>query len=213
MPNDPCQQSAKAFDKLADRYQDAFMDLSHYEASYRFFCDQLRLPQPRVLDVACGPGNSSRFLLDHCPDIDLLGIDLAPRMIELARKNVPEANFLVYDCRQLEGLEESFDGIFCAFGLPYLQSADMKTFIESCSKVLNPQGLLYLSTMLGKPEDSGFQSNTSGIPIHLTYHREADLLKALSSQCFELLIKDHLASPETASMATTDLILIARKRS
>src|SRR5690349_11179871 len=79
---DPCEISANAFHKLADRYRDKFMDLTLYDGSYRDFCDSLPQGRARVLDAACGPGNVSRYLITRRPELDLLGIDLAPRMVE-----------------------------------------------------------------------------------------------------------------------------------
>ena len=64
------------------------MDVTLYDDSYKQFCELLPLERARVLDAACGPGNVSRYLLAQRPNLDLLGIDLAPRMVELAREAV-----------------------------------------------------------------------------------------------------------------------------
>src|SRR5215469_7521526 len=107
--------SASVFHKLADRYREKYMDLTMYDNSYREFCELLRRGPARVLDAACGPGNVSRYLKAHRPELELLGIDLAPRMVELAREAVPSALFVVHDCRRLAGLQGPFEGIICAF--------------------------------------------------------------------------------------------------
>jgi SAM-dependent methyltransferase len=107
---DYCAISAGTFHKLADRYREKFMDLTLYDESYRNFCELLRPGRARVLDAACGPGNVSRCLLAHRPDLDLLGIDLAPRMVELARAAAPSAQFAVHDCRCLADLKRRFNG-------------------------------------------------------------------------------------------------------
>ena len=75
---DHCAISASTFHKGADLYRDKFMDLTVYAESYREFCELLRPGRARVLDAACGPGNVSRYLMTQRPDLDLLGIDLAP---------------------------------------------------------------------------------------------------------------------------------------
>jgi ubiquinone/menaquinone biosynthesis C-methylase UbiE len=112
---DQSGRSANVFDKLADRYREKFMDLTMYDDSYRQFAGLLGPGRPRVLDAACGPGNVSRFLMRQRPDLDLLGIDLAPRMIALASEAVPSARFAVHDCRRLADLKMRFDGIICSF--------------------------------------------------------------------------------------------------
>src|SRR5690348_3209590 len=111
---DHSEISARVFHKLAEKYRDKYMDLTNYDDFYREFCDLLPPGPARVLDAACGPGNASRFLMARRPDLDLLGIDLAPGMVELAQQAVPSARFLVHDCRRLAELKIRFDGIICA---------------------------------------------------------------------------------------------------
>ena len=46
-----------------------------------------------VVDVGCGPGNSTELLAARYPGADVLGIDNSPAMLEEARKRLPEARF------------------------------------------------------------------------------------------------------------------------
>src|SRR6266403_3432131 len=130
---DHCAISASVFHRFADLYRDKFMDLTVYDDSYREFYELLPQGRARVLDAACGPGNVSRYLMAQRPYLDLLGIDLAPRMVELAREAVPLAHFAVHDCRHLADLQLRFDGIICAFGLPYLSREEATAFIRAAS--------------------------------------------------------------------------------
>ena len=72
---------------------------------YREFCGLLKPGCAHVLDAACGPGNLSRYLMKQRSDVDLLRIDLAPRMVELARLAVHSARFIIHDCRRLNDLQ------------------------------------------------------------------------------------------------------------
>jgi 2-polyprenyl-3-methyl-5-hydroxy-6-metoxy-1,4-benzoquinol methylase len=203
--------SASVFDKLADRYREKFMDVTLYDACYREFCALLKPGRARVLDAACGPGNVSRYLLSQRPELELLGIDLAPRMVEIAGEAVPSARFAVHDCRRLADLQLRFDGIICAFGLPYLSEQEASEFITSASLLLDPKGVLFLSTMLGKADDSGPQCCSSGDEVHVTYHSEHELLRSLQRCGFSVIKQTHILSPSTAAKKTNDLILIATK--
>jgi SAM-dependent methyltransferase len=145
------------------------------------------------------------------PDLDLLGIDLAPRMVELAREAVPSARFAVHDCRQLADLKLHFDGIICAFGLPYLSPEDARRFIGAAGDALNPGGALYLSTMLGRSEDSGFESCSTGDQVYINYHSEEEVIGSLRKCGFTVLKQSRIPSPSAAPRATTDLIVIAKK--
>jgi len=208
---DHCAISASVFHKFADLYKEKFMDLSMYDESYREFCDLLPPSRARVLDAACGPGNVSRYLIAQRPDLDLLGIDLAPRMVELARQAVPAAQFAVHDCRHLSDVQRRFDGIICAFGLPYLSPEEVTTFIGAANEVLDPGGILYLSTMLGNSEDSGFQSCSTGDQVYVNYHSEECITRSLEGRGFSLVKQSRMPSPSVASKATADLIVLAKK--
>jgi trans-aconitate 2-methyltransferase len=47
----------------------------------------------RIVDVGCGPGNSTELLTRRYPDADVLGIDNSPAMLEAARQRLPSARF------------------------------------------------------------------------------------------------------------------------
>ena len=208
---DHSAHSAGLFSKHAEAYRDKYMDLTLYHDSYRGFCGWLTPGRARVLDAACGPGNVSRYLLAQRPDLDLLGIDLAPRMVELARDAVPAARFVVHDCRKLADLNRRFDGILCAFGLPYLSWEEGVGFLRAAAQALGPGGVLYLSTMLGEEGESGLQRTSTGDQIYITYHSEGPIIATLQDAGFSILQQQRLPSPSNASKATTDLVVIAKK--
>lgn len=208
---DHCQLSASTFDKLAERYRDKYMDLDLYDAGYRQFCSLLPAGPARVLDAACGPGNVARFLLSERPELDLLGIDLAPRMVALAQTALPTARFAVHDCRQIGTLPGPFDGIVCAFGLPYLSGPEAAAFIGASAAALRPGGVLYLSAMEGRGEDSGLETSSTGDQVFVHYHPATALCEALQQHGLTLVGLQRLPAPAGASKPTQDLILMARR--
>lgn len=210
---DSSAQSAQVFDRLADLYQSKYMDLDLYDESYALLAGPL--PQhARVLDAACGPGTVARRLLAWRPDLQLLGVDLAPRMVELARAAVPAARFEVGDCRRLPGEPASWDAIVCAFGLPYLNPAEAQGFIDQAGRLLAPGGLLYLSAQGGRPEDSGPQRSSRGDVVHVFFHATegpAGLPARLAAAGLQWVAQGELPSPANAPAKTADWFGIARK--
>ena len=47
----------------------------------------------RIVDVGCGPGNSTELLADRYPDADILGLDNSPAMLAEARGRLPKLRF------------------------------------------------------------------------------------------------------------------------
>jgi ubiquinone/menaquinone biosynthesis C-methylase UbiE len=81
-------------------------------------------PGKRILDLACGPGTLSyRLARDVAPDGAIVGIDLAPGMIELARREAPPGlpvRFELMDMEDLRFPDAHFDGAVCGHGLQFV---------------------------------------------------------------------------------------------
>jgi trans-aconitate 2-methyltransferase len=52
-----------------------------------------------VIDLGCGPGNSTEVLAGRYPGAQIVGIDTSPDMIAAARRRLPQAKFAVDDVR------------------------------------------------------------------------------------------------------------------
>lgn len=209
----PKRQSAfHTFNQAAQVYQEKFMDLSLYHDSFDQFCSLIAAPNARVLDIGCGPGNISRYLLSQRPDFILEGIDLAPNMIELARQNNPGARFSVMDCRHISQLPGTYHAVMCGFCMPYLSKTDCQKLIRDCATLLEPGGIVYFSTMEGDYSQSGYRSSSDGKYKTYMYFHEAELLRRMMERAgFELKAFKRQAYPGTGEPQVYDLIFIGRK--
>lgn len=110
-----------------------------------FLIDALRLgPGMRVLDVGCGPGRHALALAEH--GIEVVGVDIAERFIELARRDAPPlATFEVGDARALR-YEAEFDAVIslCQGGFGLVGEQD-PSVLDGMARALRPGGLLGLS--------------------------------------------------------------------
>lgn len=207
---DHSKQAVEVFDKLAGLYQERFMDVSAYAAELDAFIDLLPKPSPSILEIACGPGNITRYLLDRLPAARILGTDLAPAMIDLARVNCPEAQFQVMDCRQLHQLNQRFDGVIAGFCLPYLNPQEAECLIRDISELLNEGGSLYLSTIEGEREKSGMKKGSTGDELYQFYYTIEDLQIWMKQYGFRILRQENTTVPDNPHQ-DTDLQVIARK--
>jgi ubiquinone/menaquinone biosynthesis C-methylase UbiE len=171
---DKYRQSVDRFNEFAAEFEHGFMELSLYDKAIESFCSTISIPEPKILELGCGPGNVTRRIKSHLPDAQITAIDMAENMISLARKNVPDVDFKVMDARCIDLLIGPFDAIIAAFVLPFLSYEDCSDLLAKISTLLIPDGKLYLSTMEGTPKQNGFESTSfSGEnKIHFTYYGE-----------------------------------------
>lgn len=210
---DHYKETSETWNRLATRYEDRFMDLDLYNGTYDHICNSITKPNGRILEIGCGPGNITKYLLSKRPDFDILGIDIAPNMIELAKKNNPSARFAVMDCRQIDQISEKYDGIVAGFCLPYLSQADSRKLITDCYHLLNEGGLIYISFVEGDPIQSGFQVTSSGDRSYFYFYKLDDLKANLIEHKFEELNTFKVEYKRSASEIDIHTILTARKKS
>ena len=204
------QPPEQLFNKRAQEYEAKYMDVSHYADTLQLYCNHLP-PDARVLDVACGPGNITRFLLNRRNDLRIFGTDLAPNMVALAQANNPEASFVVADMRRVAETDSRYDAVVCGFGLPYLSKDEAAAFIADVAQILSPGGRFYLSTMTADKDETRLQQSSDGKDALVThYHAESSLRNALEHAGFGIVHAQKQPFPEQPD--TTDLIIIAQKR-
>lgn len=100
-------------------------------------------PDSLVLDVGCGAGIKSQYLLNK--SLRVVGIDFSEKMIEIAKREVPNATFHVMDIKDLSGLQESFDGIFAQAVLLHIPEKEVSSVIDELKSKLKDGGYLYVA--------------------------------------------------------------------
>lgn len=206
---DRLKTTISTFDKYADQYQDKFMIYEPYIDTYRNLSSLLK-DDSEILDVACGPGNICKFLLDEKPLLKIHGIDLSPQMVNLAKSNNPTAVFEIMDSREISSINKKYDAIVAGFCLPYLSREEAIQFIVNAQTIIRTGGIIYLSTMEGEYENSGYQSNNTKDQVFIYYHQAKYLLEELESVGFEIINYERKPFALDTESNTIDLFIYAR---
>ena len=199
------------FNKFATLYEEKYMDVTMYGDTFDFFCDAVQTVQPYILELACGPGNITKYLLDRRPDFNILATDLAPNMVERAKINNPTAVFKIMDCREIGQLTDKFDAIMCGFCLPYIDAEETGAFIAAASNIMKPGAVIYISTMEDDYSKSGFRKGSTGDEVFMYFYKEDFLVNVFEKNDFKIMKVDRKDFPSNDGSKVTDLVIIAKK--
>lgn len=105
----------------------------------------------KILDIGCGPGNSSEVLAQRYPDADILGIDNSPAMIKAARELHPDIQFMHCDAnKDLLKVGIDFDIVFSNACIQWIPNHD--TLLKNTMCLLRPGGVLAVQTPMNYQE-------------------------------------------------------------
>lgn len=208
---DHSKNSVSIFNKYAREYQDKFMDVSLYHDTFDIFCDSIPKIGAEILELACGPGNITKYLLNKRPDFKILGTDLSENMLTLAKKNNPGAVFQLMDARAIHLLNHQYDAIMVGFCLPYLSKKEVFKLISDSNKILSSDGILYISTMEDDYSRSGFRKGSQGDEIFMYFHEVDYLTQSLLDNNFVVVDIDIKKTTMTDGSVVRDLVMIASK--
>jgi malonyl-CoA O-methyltransferase len=97
-----------------------------------------------ILDLGCGTGYLTELLNKRFPQAQIVAVDFAPAMIELARKRVPGARFLVCDIEELEPEPGGYDLIVSNATVQWLTEPEQT--LTRLVGSLSARGELHLAT-------------------------------------------------------------------
>jgi SAM-dependent methyltransferase len=209
---DPYKTTFDTYNKIAALYQEVFMDLDLYDDTYDRFCELLPSANASVLEIGCGPGNVTRYLLRKRPDLHITAIDMAPAMLELAKTNNPAIECLLLDCRAIGTIGRSFDAVLNGFCMPYLSQEDCVRLFTDAAALMPSGGVFYGSAIEGDYARSGFETGSSGDSVYVYYHDAGFLTKELEAAGFHRIETIRKAYGTSAGTDSVHLILIAQKK-
>lgn len=208
---DKYKETFQTWNKIASIYEDKFMDLDLYNDSYDIFSELITKRNSSILEIGCGPGNITKYLLDKRPDFKITATDIAPNMIALAKKNKIPADFKILDSRDIGELEMEYDAIIAGFCIPYLSKEDCSKLIMDSSNLLAGNGVIYLSFVEGDYEKSSYQSGSSGDRVFFYFHNLNGFKKELENNGFEIAEIMHKKFEKADKSEEIHTILIAKK--
>ncbi|MBV5260261.1 class I SAM-dependent methyltransferase [Synechococcus moorigangaii CMS01] len=95
--------------------------------------------QAKVLDLCCGAGQTTQFLTRYSDDVT--GLDLSPLAIERAKKNVPQAHYVVGPAEKMPLPDGQFDLVHTSAALHEMTPQQLTQIFQEVYRVLKPGGV------------------------------------------------------------------------
>lgn len=162
-----------------------------------------------VADLGCGPGKITAHLAEL--GVSAFGIDLSPKMIELARKAYPGLSFAVGSMTGLEVRDNELGGILAYYSAHHTPPELLPVVFAEFRRTLAPGGHLMLAGHVGDDEHLRPTRAYGGHPVSYESHllspdRIAELLERAGLVVTARLVQ----APDEGSRRTAATFLARR---
>ncbi|MEM9277376.1 MAG: class I SAM-dependent methyltransferase [Pseudomonadota bacterium] len=169
------KETIAVYDKQVEAYADMVVGQKADGALKKFTAS---IPAGgRVLDLGCGPGNSSGYMQESGLKVD--AVDASSEMVKMAKETFGvEARVAVFDDLDAEAL---YDGVWANFSLLHAAKQDFTRHLQQIHTALKPDGHFHIGMKLGDGEQR------DSIGRLYSYYTEDELKNHLEEAGFEIL--------------------------
>lgn len=114
--------------------------------------NRINMDNPKkIIDVGCGPANSTQVLANKFPKAYVLGVDNSSNMIETAKRDHPKLDFKICDVsRDVAMLDNDFDIVFSNACIQWIPNHNQ--LLRNMMGLLKPDGILAVQTPMNYNE-------------------------------------------------------------
>ena len=198
----------EAHNAIAEKYYELYKDDT---SDLKYFDLFLKDCKPRILDLGCGMGHYSNYMYDK--GFDIVGVDISENMINIAKRNNPNIEFIVSDICDLEIVKNcEFDGIVLAYVLQHLSKEEVPNLFCEINYMVNENCKLLMFLR----EGNGISEEVEPIDTRYKYiineYSKDEIKKILFDNGWKIDLietKEYIDDPN--SLAPTTMVVIAKK--
>jgi malonyl-CoA O-methyltransferase len=172
----------QVYGEIAPAYEVLFPSLHRYEDRVERFLASAVMPGCRVLDVGCGTGLLTRTLEGS---VEVVGLDLSPEMLELARQGRPSGTWRVHSYHEPIPQELGrFDVVLAIGCLDFCD--DLRLVLNHFASALKPEGRMLFTVLERRPGLDGHevprrQVKTAGPAVWVSFPSFEETAAALTT--------------------------------
>lgn len=172
------------YDALAKNYAE------HYESGNpdRPFLDEFLShvkKGSRLLDLGCGTGNAANYFFEHGMQVE--GIDLSSRMIEVATQRYSAIHFRRADIRNLDCQAGGLDALWAGYSLFHMVQKDFAFTLEKIRSALVIGGIFGTTLQEGEGQVQFPEPLLPGKKLLVCLYSRAELTRILSAKGFKVI--------------------------
>ena len=168
------------YNQNAEQYAINSQEVFYDDAAKLFLA---KLPEnPQVLEAGCGEGRDAALLTRSGAKV--IGLDLSTGLLEVARRQYPEIEFIEGNLLALPFNDQQFDGVWAHASLVHLETLeDVQSVMREFNRVLKTNGTLYLyvKKQTGESDTAVVADSLSQHERFFRYYTD-ELLRNLLSQ-------------------------------
>ncbi len=172
------------YDKIAEKYNKD-RDLFRNKKEIDEFIEQLP-DNAVILDIGCGGGVPVLKLLVE-KGYSTKGIDFSKVMLELAKKNVPEAELILGDIMKTDFKSESLDGIISTYAVIHIHRSHHPALYLKIHNWLKKGGVMLVSTAKDECDEDYSTNDYYGAQMVWSHPPARESLQMIRNAGFEIL--------------------------
>ena len=207
MPENPKTLVEEGYDRVAGAYSRLEGDSTWPRMKWLGKVLARLDPGSAALDLGCGSGDPADIEIARLHRIT--GVDISNVQIELARRNVPQGNFIHGDLGALDFPNGSFDAVVSFYTLEHLPRKQHGEIFNRIHGWLRPGGLLLFSCEAGDVNDVTGQ--WLGVPMFLSVFEPETMRRVVQDAGFQL-VETEIESQLEQNREVPYLWVLAKRR-
>lgn len=143
--------------------------------------------EARVLDVGCGSGRDTAIIRGK--GFSAIGLDLSAKLLEIAKTNHPEIEFVQGSMTDLPFTDGSFGGLWVHASLLHLETdAQIHDALSQFRRVLRNDGILHITLKARETDDASVRitDGDSGIARLFRFFTSQEIRELLEKEGFSI---------------------------
>src|SRR5262245_23630719 len=204
------ESARDSYDRVAQRYASHLLDELDRKPLDRALLaafEQTAPPGP-IADLGCGPGHIARYL--HGLGRHVIGIDLSPGLIEIARRSSPGPEYRVGTMLDLDLADCSLGGAIAFYSIIHLTARELPVAFTELRRALRPEGVALLAFHTGR--HLLHLDDMMGVEVSLDFHfHPPDGVRRLLEDAGLTVDWDLRRQPSGSEVQTERCYLLARR--